>query len=107
MLENRFECWRGVLEKNVLKISRAKTGILKFSFKNKAWVNGMNHNVRLDGQLINKIKRLNYLGLIMQENEEIVEDVVNRIRCVWMKSQEVTRMLCNKKSVIKSKKEIL
>lgn len=41
-----------VLEKNVLKISRAKTKFLELRFNNKIRGNKSNHNIRLKGQLI-------------------------------------------------------
>lgn len=59
--------------------------ILNFRFKKKVGENGNDHNVRLRGQLINKIEIFKYLGLIVQENGEIVEDIVSRIICNRMK----------------------
>lgn len=44
-------------------------------FKNEVGGNWSDYNVRLDGQLINKVKRFEYLESIMQAKREIVENV--------------------------------
>lgn len=43
-----------------------------------------NHNARLGSQIINKLKKLKYLGLIKQKNGEIVKDLTNKIIYSWM-----------------------
>lgn len=44
-----------------MKKSRAKTEVLEFRFKNKVRGNGRNHNVRLRGKLINKVKTFKHI----------------------------------------------
>jgi hypothetical protein len=42
-------------------------------------------NVRLDGQLVSKKDTFRYLGLMLQKDDDIDEDVSHRIKVGWLK----------------------
>lgn len=44
-------------------------------------------------QFINGVKIFKNLQSTVQETKEIVEDVVGRIRCSWMKRRELTSVM--------------
>lgn len=48
-LKSKLGRWTEILEKNRLQISRSKTKLLEFRFKNEIDGNGSGHNVRLGG----------------------------------------------------------
>lgn len=47
------------------------------------------------------MEKFNYLGSIVQNNEEILESVAYRITCGWMMWRKATGILCSIKSTIK------
>lgn len=77
---------------------------LEFRFKNKVGRHKSDYNVKIGGELINKVNKFKYLGSMIQENKRILEDVACSIRCGWMKWWEAIEVLCDKKSTIKDKK---
>lgn len=75
MSRGKLEHWRKVLEKTGLQISEAKTEFLELRFKNDEGENGSVRNVKLGGQLVNKVEIFRYLGSVIHDNRGIMEDI--------------------------------
>lgn len=88
-----------------MKISRTKTYFFNFRFRNKVGENKDNYNLRFEGQLINKVECYKYSRLVVQKNEGIVEDVFSKVKYGWMKWRETTKVLHDKKVLIKMKEK--
>lgn len=90
-------------EKNWLKISRAKTKLSEFNFKNESGENGIDNNATPEvNLLINKIYSIVW-AQVVQDNDKMVEDVTSRViydRMKWQKCGVI-------KSTIKDKREVL
>ncbi|PKA57031.1 hypothetical protein AXF42_Ash002335 [Apostasia shenzhenica] len=56
-------------------------------------------------QIVKKSERFRYLGLIIQNNGEINNDVISRIQAGWVKWRNASSVLCDRKisSKIKGK----
>lgn len=65
VLKGELERPRKVLDKNILKINRAKTKFLEFRFKTELYGN----DLRIEYQLINKVERFECLDSVVLENE--------------------------------------
>ncbi|XP_070014819.1 uncharacterized protein [Nicotiana sylvestris] len=79
----RLEDWRQTLESKCFKLSRTKIEYSECKVSDTAWEDDI--EVRLETQVTPKRESFNYLGYIIQENEEIDEDVTHRIGAGWMK----------------------
>jgi len=72
------EQWRNTLEAKGFRLSRLKTEYLHCRFSaNEA---GVKNEVAVGGAIILRVKRFRYLGLIIQEDEEIDEDINQKIK---------------------------
>jgi hypothetical protein len=63
----------------------------------------INEGIHLDGKEIYNSKTFKYLGSIISNNGEIMEDVINRIKVGWMKWRSASGVLCDKRLPIKLK----
>jgi len=72
-LNTKLGLWRSTLESKGFRLSRSKTEYLHCQFS----VRGRNlkDEVAIGGAAIPKVARFQYLGSIIQEDEEIDEDV--------------------------------
>lgn len=95
-------CWRQawkleVLEKNELKISGVILTFLEIRFENKVEENGIDYNIRFEGQLLDKWETLKFLGWFIQENGTIIKNVTCKIG--WGKKQQVCSIKDDRKVV--------
>nr|XP_009595628.1 uncharacterized protein LOC104091887 [Nicotiana tomentosiformis] len=67
---------------------------LQFKFSNATHKDEV--EVRLDTQVIRKRETFKYLGVVIQSNKEIDEDITHCIGTWWMKSKLASSVLCNK-----------
>ncbi|XP_070045162.1 uncharacterized protein [Nicotiana tomentosiformis] len=91
----RLEVWRHSLESKRFNLRRTKTKSLECKFSAESWEASM--DVRLESQVIPNIGSFKYLGLIIQGDGEIDEDVAHRIGVGWMKWMLASEALCDKK----------
>lgn len=96
--------WLEILKKNSLKISGTKMEFLGFRFNNTVRDNGGNHNGRLKGQLINKVKKFIYLGPVVQKNGIIVWRMPIKLDVALRWQKAPGGVLCYKKVPLKVKR---
>ncbi|XP_070005767.1 uncharacterized protein [Nicotiana sylvestris] len=90
-----LEVWRQTLESKGFKLSRSKTEYLECKFS--AESREIGGDVRLGSQVIPKRDSFKYLGLMIQGDGEIDEDVTHRIEAGWIKWRLASGVLCDKK----------
>ncbi|XP_070026013.1 uncharacterized protein [Nicotiana sylvestris] len=94
-VNERLEVWRQTLESKGFKLSRSKTEYLECKFSTES--RDVGEDVRLGSQVIPKRDSFKYLGLVIQGDGEIDEDVTHRIGAGWMKWRLASGVLCDKK----------
>jgi hypothetical protein len=60
-------------------------------------------DVRLDGQVVSKKNTFHYLGLMLQKNGDIDEDVSHRIKADWLKWRQASDVFCDPRVPLKLK----
>ncbi|KAF3620546.1 Phosphatidylinositol/phosphatidylcholine transfer protein SFH12 [Capsicum annuum] len=100
-VNDKLEVWRQTLESKRSRLSRSKTEYLECKFSDLRQKDDV--VVRLDSQDVCKQDRFKYLGYMIQGNDEIDEDVTNRIGEGWMKWRLALGVLCDKKVILKLK----
>ena len=73
----KLEQWRDTLEAKGFKLSRSKTEYLHCRYADKG---GVEDEVAIGGAVIPRVERFKCLGLIIQEDREIDEDINQRIK---------------------------
>ena len=77
-VNTKLERWRDTLEVKGFRLSRPKTEYLHCRFR--VDEGGVASEVAIEGAIIPRVERFKYLGLIIQENGEIDEDINHRIK---------------------------
>ena len=62
--------------------------------------------ISLEGQVVHRNDTFQYLGSILQRDEDIDEDVSHRIKAGWMKWHQASGVLCDKR-VTEAKRQVL
>jgi hypothetical protein len=88
------------LEAKDFRLSRSKTEYMKCDFSATTQDEG---NVRLDGLVVSKKDTFHYLGLMLQKNGDIDEDVSHRIKVGWLKWHQASDVLCDPRMLLKLK----
>ena len=72
--EQRLECWRYVLERKGMKVSRSKTKHL--------CINGGNdkETVKMEDTKVSRVKELKYLGSMVQESGSCEREIKRRVQ---------------------------
>jgi hypothetical protein len=70
------------LEAKCFKLSKSKMEYMRCDFSATTQEEG---DVRFDGQVLPKKDTFRYLGLMLQKNGNIDEDVSHRIKAGWLK----------------------
>jgi hypothetical protein len=81
-VNQKLELWRQTLESKGFRLSRTKTEYMRCQFSGKNLDDG---DVSLDGRVVPMNDTFRYLGLMLQSEGEIDEDVIHRIRAGWVK----------------------
>jgi hypothetical protein len=76
-VDQKLELWRRTVETKGFRLSRSKTECMKCDFSATTHEVG---DVRFDGQVVPKKDTFHYLGLMLQKNGDINEDVSHRIK---------------------------
>ena len=71
-LNDKLEQWRQTLDSRGFRLSRLKTEYLKCEFSS---IGGDEGEIIMGGAVIPRIQKFKYLGLIMEENENIDDDI--------------------------------
>ena len=101
MMELRLERWRDCMEKNGLKVSRAKTEYLQTT--------GDTDPVRtkryMGIELVNlpTVQSFKYIGSTMDRGGGASKDLKNRVAKAWSKWRELSGVICDKKIPTKLK----
>jgi hypothetical protein len=88
------------LEVKCFRLSRSKTEYMKCDF---SATTQEEEDVRLDGQMVPKKDTFPYLGLMLQKNGDIDEDVSHRIKSGWLKWRHASDVLCDPRVPLKLK----
>jgi len=81
-LSGKLEQWRHTLKSRVFRLSRSKIEYLKCEFSGAI---GSSEVVTMDGVAIRRVEKFKYLGLIIEQNRDVNEDINHRIRVGWQK----------------------
>jgi hypothetical protein len=79
-IDQKLESWRRTLKAKGFRLSRSKTEYMKCDFSATT-----QEDVRLDGQVVPKKDTFHYLGLMLQKDGDIDEDLSHRIKASWLK----------------------
>ena len=77
-VNTKLEQWRDTLEAKGFRLSRSKTEYLHCHFS--AEEGGVANEIAIERAVIPRVKRFKYLGSIIHEEEEIDEDINQRIK---------------------------
>ena len=94
-VSNKLDEWRESLEGKGLRISRTKIEYLSCHFSETSPVG--EPEVSIDETITKSITKYNYLGSIIQRDEEIDGDVNHRIQVGWLNWRAAAAVLCDKK----------
>ncbi|XP_047265649.1 uncharacterized protein LOC124897153 [Capsicum annuum] len=100
-VNEKLEVWRQTPESKGFRLSRSKTEYMECKFSDLRQEDDV--VVRLDYQDVCKRDNFKYLGFMIQGNDEIDEDISNRIGAGWMKWRLASGVLCDKKVPLKLK----
>jgi hypothetical protein len=78
----------------------SKTEYMKCDFSATTQEEG---DVRLDGQVVPKKDTFHCLGLMLQKNGDIDDDVSHRIKVSWLKWRQASDVLCDPRVPLKLK----
>ena len=96
-LEEHLEIWKNALEKRDLQVSRSKTEYLKVGSA------GIGKNVKLEGDVVKRVKNFKYLGSTVSSGGKCEEEVRRRIQAGWMNWRKVSGIVCDRKLSAKIK----
>ena len=90
-VKQRLECWRYVLERREMKVSRSKTKYL--------CVNGGNdeETVKMEDTKVPRVKKFKYLKSTVQESGSCEREIKRRVRAGWNGWRKVSRVICDKR----------
>jgi hypothetical protein len=89
-----LELWRQTLESKGFRVSRTKTKYMRCGFSTTIQEE---EEVSLDGQVVPRKDTIRYMGSMLQKDADIDEDVNHQIKAIWMKWQQVSGILCDKR----------
>ena len=75
--DTKLDEWRAVLESKGLRINRTKTEYLRCNLSGKEQDDSQ--EVTIEGDVVTETTKFKYLGLVIQSNGEIDEDVTYRV----------------------------
>ncbi|KAG2572280.1 hypothetical protein PVAP13_7KG148455 [Panicum virgatum] len=99
-VNRKLELWRRTLESKRFRLSRTKTEYMMFDF---SATRHEGEDVSLDGQVVVQKDTFRYLGLVLQKDGYIDEDVRHRISAGWLKWRQSSGILCDKRVLQKLK----
>ena len=100
VVNRKLELWRRTLESKGFRLSRTKTECLMCDFSATRHEEG---DVSIDRQVVVQKNTFRYLGLVLQKEGNIDEDVRHRISVGWLKCRQASGILCDKRAPQKLK----
>ena len=90
-VKRRLECWRYVLERRGMKVSRSKTKYL--------CINGENYEetVKMEDAKMPRVKKFKYLGSTVQESGSFEREVKVRVQAGGNRWRRVSGVICDKR----------
>ena len=101
MMEVRLERWRECMEKNGLKVSRAKTQHLQTTEETDPV--GMKNYMETEMVNLPTVQSFKYLGSTIDRRGGASKDVESRVTKAWSKWRELSGVICDKKVPTKLK----
>jgi hypothetical protein len=99
-VDQKLELWRRTLEAKGFRLSRSKIEYMKCDFSATIQEKG---DVRLGDQVVLKKDTFCYLGLMLQKDGDIDEDISHRIKTDWLKWCQASGVLCDPRVLLKLK----
>jgi hypothetical protein len=99
-LQESLNKWKEALESNGLRISRSKTEYLYCPYSNPT---SPTPDIYLDGHLLRTCDHFKYLGSVVDKDGSCDADLNHRVSTGWMKWQQNSSVLCDKKMPMKLK----
>jgi hypothetical protein len=99
-VDQKLELLRQTLEAKGFRLSRSKIEYMKCDFSATMQEEG---GVRLDGQVVPKKDTFRYMGLMLQKDGDIDEDLSHRIKAGWLKWRQASGVLCDLRVSLKLK----
>ena len=93
-VNRKLELWRRTLESKGFRLSRTKTEYMMCDFSTSRHEGG---DVSLDGQVVAQKDTFRYLGLMLQKDGDIDEDIRHRISAGWLKWRQASSILCDRR----------
>ena len=87
-LERKLEEWRVTLENRGMKISRSKTDYFTTDTSG-----DQQATIRLNGEMLKRVKSFKYLGSMVEETGEMGNEVHFRIQCGWNNWRKVSGVM--------------
>ncbi|XP_064116677.1 uncharacterized protein LOC135222522 [Macrobrachium nipponense] len=91
-LEGKLERWRYALERRGLRISRKKTEYMTTKLDG-----NQQTTIKLGGGNIKRVHKFKYLGSVIDNEENMEEEINNRIQCSWNNWRKVSGVIWDRK----------
>lgn len=102
-LQEVFDKWKNILEDHGLRVSESKTEYMYLPFSDPQ---APTPDIMINGKVMPKCKSFKYLGSIINQTGSCDEDVNHRISVAWLKWQQNSGVLCDKRMPPKLKGKI-
>ena len=103
VVEKKVEEWRRAMEDRGLKINRKKTVYLRFNVGGN--LDG-NSDINLQGQNLERVNTLKYLGATLVENGDLDAEMTHRIQTGWQNWKRVSGILCDRRISLRVKGKV-
>ncbi|XP_075233846.1 uncharacterized protein LOC142331698 [Lycorma delicatula] len=94
VLQDVFNRWKCALESHGLKISESKT---EYMFLPLSDAQASSPDIMINGRVMPKCTSFKYLGPILNQRGGCEKDVNHRITVAWLKWQQISAVLCDKR----------
>ena len=89
-VEQRLECWRYLLERRGIKLSRSKTEYLCVNRGDDE------ETVKMQDTKVPRVKKFKYLGSTVQESGSYEREVKRRVQEGWNGWRKVSEVICDR-----------
>ncbi|XP_075217797.1 uncharacterized protein LOC142322607 [Lycorma delicatula] len=94
VLQDVFNRWKCGLESHGLKISESKTEYMFLAFSD---AQAPSPDIMINGRVMPKCTSFKYFGSILNQRGGCEQDVNHRITVAWLKWQQISAVLCDKR----------
>ena len=100
-MERKLEEWRVALENRGMKIRRSKTEYFTTDTSG-----DQQATIRLNGEMLKRVKSFKYLGSMVEETGEMGNEVNFRIQCGWNNWRKVSGAICDRRVPVRVKGKV-